>query len=826
MLERLIVDRMVGAPERLVFEGAPVLDPPLAQYQRPAVATEGEAIDTVAACPPLTIVETARFDAAVGAASHRLAPLVARARDSFVKDHAATLAARTGMDPRLAERVVERQCAGAVSTSALPFDDPSLAGRTVSDVLADPARFDGETLADPIEGVSYGACKAKIMRQPDGKPWIHSFAHGRTTYALRYDFRSAKAAIEKAPADESARKFVALCLSGDLAADEFETLRDIAAERGKVGKASLNAMMKAARHTAAEQKAKEDRWRRAAERQDSRPQINAPRPDAEWLPVMAGLNDVLGKSEALEPPARDIDGVLVRVWDRRVANMHLLAASGANDEETEDSRLPPPEQPLLTRLPEVMAAEMIERHVEYIDPASGRSVHLDSAFGKHFHTRPGDDALPIISAIATLPIVMRDGNMLAGRGLDRERGIVFRIPSALLAMLPRPADCTPGKVAEAIRFLCDEWLCDVAADYAGKCILLGAAMTVIERSILPDRPVFFVHRRADAGGKTTAPIMSLMAVTGARPSAAAWSPNEEERRKALLAYLLEALPAIVWDNIPRGSQIFCPHIERSCTSEFYPDRRPGVQPGDRSPAATVHMFTGNNIGPRGDLASRALTARLEVETADPENRPFLHPDPIGWTEAHRGKILQALYTIMLGNPRLTDKAATPAVTRFKDWWHVCGSAIESAAKEHAAHVKGNVMDGNPKCPAREVSFKDLFISQEEEEEDSGSLAAALGALTAKWPPETVFQAAEVAKFINPPTEFPGGEPDLILREYLFPALPPGQAVGAIAVAKRLKNHVGEPVPNGAETLILKSTKDGHTKTAGYYISVTKNGGCG
>ena len=126
---------------------------------------------------------------------------------------------------------------------------------------------------------------------------------------------------------------------------------------------------------------------------------------------------------------------------------------------------------------------------------------------------------------------------------------------------------------------------------------------------------------------------------------------------------------------------------------------------------------------------------------------------------------------------------------------------------------------------RAVSFKDLFISQEGRK-DSGSLAAALGALTAKWPPETVFQATEVAKFINPPTRFPGGRPDLILREYLFPALPPGQAVGAIAVAKRLKNHVGEPVPNGAETLILKSTKDGHTKTAGYYVLVTKNGGCG
>jgi hypothetical protein len=49
-------------------------------------------------------------------------------------------------------------------------------------VLANPDRFVGETLADPLEGIEYGRCKAKIMRRADGSLWIHSFAHGRTVY--------------------------------------------------------------------------------------------------------------------------------------------------------------------------------------------------------------------------------------------------------------------------------------------------------------------------------------------------------------------------------------------------------------------------------------------------------------------------------------------------------------------------------------------------------------------------------------------------------------------------------------------------------------------
>ena len=66
-------------------------------------------------------------------------------------------------------------------------DDPELAGKTVGDVLANPEFYEGETLADPLEGVAYGRCVAKIMRRADGIPWIHSFAHGRTIYELKLD---------------------------------------------------------------------------------------------------------------------------------------------------------------------------------------------------------------------------------------------------------------------------------------------------------------------------------------------------------------------------------------------------------------------------------------------------------------------------------------------------------------------------------------------------------------------------------------------------------------------------------------------------------------
>ena len=304
-----------------------------------------------------------------------------------------------------------------------------------------------------------------------------------------------------------------------------------------------------------------------------------------------------------------------------------------------------------------------------------------------------------MTAYATAPIVLADGNLLAPEGLDRERGIQFLIQDELRAVIPQDQDCTPERVKAAMEFLCDEWLVDVATDYVGKATIIAAALTLIERSLLPDRPCFFITAGRRGNGKTTTIIMLIVAVTGGRPAAAAWSSNEEERRKALMSYFLQGVPYILWDNIPRGMQISCPHIEKSCTAAYYSDRKLGVSEMVCTAASTIHFFTGNNIRARGDLASRSLHIRLDVDRVDPENRAFKHPDPIGWTENHRAEILAALYTILLGNPQLKASRDAEGKTRFKMWWRLVGSAVENAAK----------------LAGQELDFQKLFITQEEDE---------------------------------------------------------------------------------------------------------------
>lgn len=810
LLERSIVDRMVYAPERLVFEGAPVLKPPLAQdtSERSPSIHDGAPLDTPLTCPPLSLVERSNLRGFLLKEKMRLSPDAEKVRRAFVHEHAVKIVERTGVPLEEAEQTIIRQTSGVLLPSVvLPFDELSLSGKTVGDVLADPRRYQGETLADPLEGVDYGECKAKIMLWPDGSPWIHSFAHGRTIYELKYDARAISTLIQEAADDAVAALFARLVPLSEITPAEKEEIRDVVSKRSGTGKRTLDQQIKQKERERAVIRQQDIHDRRNAERLDRRPQISAPLPDAPWLPQMDALNEVLGGSRAHEPPMRDIDGVITQIRVRRVPDMHALTSAIANGDD-EESRLPPPEQPLLTRLSEVLLAELIERHIDYTND-DGRSVHLAVQFVRHFHTRT-DDKLPTVAAVATLPLVIGDGTLLVKRGLDRERGIVFRVPDALMRMLPRREECTDTTVAEAMRFLTDDWLADVSTDYIGKCVLIAAAMTVIERPLLPDRPAFFVTAGRRGGGKTTTLIMLMVAATGIRPSAAAWSTNEEERRKALMAYLSEAVPAIIWDNIVRGTQISCPHIEKACTSAFYSDRRLGVTELISVAASSIHFFTGNNIGPKGDLASRSLQARLEIDRPDPENRSFAHPDPIAWTEANRGGILRALYTIMLANPAL--RSDTQAKTRFKTWWKLIGGAIENAAMQHSQHVEAAAVDAMNTCRPARIDFRDLFLRQEDDEEETSSLTAALEAIQKIIPRK--FKAAELTQKLNDRSDYrlpEEVEQTMTIREFLFPVTPPNHDVSSKAVGKALGKRVGEPVQSGNNTLILKTERD---KTGG------------
>ncbi len=78
-----------------------------------------------------------------------------------------------------------------------------------------------------------------------------------------------------------------------------------------------------------------------AGREGSRPLFEVPGKEDELLPVMRALDKSLDVDEP-EPPMRSPRGWPVEVRASEPAGMHELTASGANDDEGEADRLPPP----------------------------------------------------------------------------------------------------------------------------------------------------------------------------------------------------------------------------------------------------------------------------------------------------------------------------------------------------------------------------------------------------------------------------------------------------------------------------------------------------
>ena len=753
MLDRSIVDSSVRFGERLCFEGAPAVVPPLAQdaTARAPVAHEGCMIGTRIVIPTLTEYEQARVQEAKQRARLELEPRAAEVRTAADRRVAEDICNRTGMPKVAAMRIVAaRHNFVLLPHIMLDFDHSESA--SVGDVLADPNAFIGETLADPLEGAGYGRGKAVVLRsktEPQ-RIVINSFAHGHTFYRLCHDARTVGAALDKAEPQHVVDVLCDMVGQAEIEADEIVGLIAAAAAKAKIGVRPIQARLKAERARLAAARRQAQHEQQVA--RDSRLTQPLPPSDGARTPVIKVVDEALAGDPSEEPPMRDATGNIIEVRTIAPWGLHLLTATGSNANTTADGdQVPPaPPEPVIVRLTAVGVGVLIERYVRFETEGTQTSPPYEAALQRPFidalmDMTASESSMPVARAINTAPLVAMNGNIIDGVGLDRQSGLIHRIDPQLRACLPTHPP-TEQEVREALRWLLEVWLVDVNADTTGKLLVLMLCLSMIERVLLKERPAWFVTAGHRGGGKTTLVLMLTMAVFGRLAAAAAWSDKEEERRKALFSYLRQGVAVLVWDNIARGAQISSPAIEKALTSPEVSDRVLQESRSETASAATVQIFNGNNIGPKGDMTSRSFRITINVDRPDPENRSFVHPDPLAWTAQNRPQILRCLYTILIYGCQ-NRPAGQVQKTRFKEWWSLCGWPVELAAS-----LIGETID----CIA-------LTKAGDSRDDEAGAASIMLSTLKAEFGNEA-FTARDIIAILDAGASSPGMLVDAAKRE--------------------------------------------------------------
>ncbi len=362
LLDRSLVDRMVAYGERLCFEGPPTVKYPLAQdaAARKPEAVGGESIDSYAVVPPLTEHERQAVDEAKQASRQALSKEAAAIRRKHDMTLAEKIAAKSDLPLITAQRLVEARHRGVLLPYIeLEFDD--LGTIPVIDVLADPSRFIGETLADPLEGVSYGPNRAIVMQGDDGGLLIHSFVHGGALYRLRHDLRSAKAAIACVPADSAVDIAMTVLASSEMEPDEEADFTNAIAAAAKIGVRPIRKRI--AKERLARAKTGEEST--GAPSSDKRLVRERPDPDGELTPIVTLLDELLSKDPQEEPPMRNVSGKLVEVRVREPWQLHRLTADGTNADSEGSVLLTAPAEPSLAELTPIGTEMLIERYVRW-----------------------------------------------------------------------------------------------------------------------------------------------------------------------------------------------------------------------------------------------------------------------------------------------------------------------------------------------------------------------------------------------------------------------------------------------------------------------------
>jgi DNA polymerase-1 len=290
-----------------------------------------------------------------------------------------------------------------------------------------------------------------------------------------------------------------------------------------------------------------------------------------------------------------------------------------------------------------------------------------------------------LDRIARAPFVRPDGSICQVNGYD-EDAATFVIMDERLSGIHVPDDPTADEVAQAVKYLSDEWLGggtsslfgDMASD-ADRANALALILTPFVRGLMDLVPLAVVDgKEAGVGKNLFVDVVSILA-TGTVVEPLGWSADDEENRKVITSAFRTSADVFAFDE---AHHLHGVSLARALTSATWKDRQLGVSQMLGFPNRVTWVSMGNQVRVEGDITRRVYRVALRPEHPDPKNRPgsmFRHEDLREWTREHRGELLTAVLTMV----RAWYAAGQPSAARrgfgsFERWEKVVGGILAHA----------------------------------------------------------------------------------------------------------------------------------------------------
>ena len=186
-LIRSLVDTAMKTPNQPCFEGGAILAEGLTQERKILCSELGETPNFLD-IEPLSLEEDAEFEIKTKELTGSVSEKADAVRASWLEEHGKKLAAK-GLEPGTIKNILDAALSSEqpILSSDFEIHTDRYGIKTVRELLAEPEVYHEAKCGDPLDPED-GAGKAKIYTlNQEGRPAIHSFAHGGATYILEED---------------------------------------------------------------------------------------------------------------------------------------------------------------------------------------------------------------------------------------------------------------------------------------------------------------------------------------------------------------------------------------------------------------------------------------------------------------------------------------------------------------------------------------------------------------------------------------------------------------------------------------------------------------